>query len=48
MEWKEALKSANAYERIAEEMKTHVLWGAREQTAIGHVTEQLARGQENH
>ena len=37
MEWKEELKSADAYERIAEEMKTHVLWGAREQATIGQV-----------
>ena len=37
MEWKKALKSADAYDRIAKEMETHVLWGAREQTAIGQV-----------
>ena len=37
MEWKEALKTADAYNRIVEEMKDHVLWGAREQTAIRQV-----------
>ena len=35
VEWKDALKSTDAYERIAEEMRDHVPWGAREQTAIG-------------
>ena len=37
MEWKEALKSADAYDRIAEQMRDHIPWGAREQTAIGQV-----------
>ena len=37
MEWKEALKSMDAYDRIAEQMQDHVPWGAREQTAIGQV-----------
>ena len=37
VEWKDTLKSADAYERIAEEIRDHVPWGAREQTAIGQV-----------
>ena len=37
MEWREALINANAYKRVAKEMETHVLWGAREQEAIGQV-----------
>ena len=43
MEWKEALKSADAYDRIAEQMRNHVPWGAREQTAIGQVIPHLKK-----
>ena len=37
VEWKEALCSANAYERIAKQLKNHVLWGTTEETAISEV-----------
>ena len=43
MEWKEALKSADAYTRIVKEMETHIPWGAREQTAIGQVIPHLKK-----
>ena len=43
MEWKEALKTADAYDRVAEEMKDHIPWGAREQTAIGQVIHHLRK-----
>ena len=43
MEWKEALKSADVYDRIAKEMETHVPWGGREQTAIGKVIPHLKK-----
>ena len=43
MEWKEALKTADVYDRIAEEIRDHVPWGAREQTAIGQVIPHLKK-----
>ena len=43
VEWKEALCSANAYERIAKELKNHVPWGTTEQTAIGEVIPHLKK-----
>ena len=43
VEWKDALKSMDAYERIAMEMRDHVPWGAREQAAIGQVIPHLKK-----
>ena len=43
MEWKEALKTTDAYDRIAEEMRNYVPWGATEQTAIGKVIPHLKK-----
>ena len=43
MEWKEALNTADAYDRITMEMKDHVPWGEREQTAIGQVIPYLRK-----
>ena len=43
VEWKDALKSTDAYERITEEMRDHVPWGAREQMAIGQVIPHLKK-----
>ena len=43
MEWKEALKTADAYDRITTEIKDHVPWGAKEQAAIGQVIPHLRK-----
>ena len=43
VEWKEALCSANAYERIAKQLKNHIPWGTNEETAIGEVIPHLKK-----
>ena len=43
LEWREALIDANAYERVAKEMETHMPWGAQKQEAIGQVIPHLKK-----